>query len=581
MKQSWPKWLGVSATCVFAVVCQAAGHGYLSIVVGDVVPLALLVFAMLVMARNTARSTGQARIFWALMSVGCSLWLPNQAFWTWYGVVLQKEMPEPFLGDPLLFLHVVPFMAAVALLPHLKIETRKLYFGGLNTLVVTLWWVYLYMFVVLPDQFVQLNAQKYSANFDVLYLTENVLLVVALGFAVWGTRGSWRRIYFHLACAATLYALSSSLMNFAISRHTYYTGSLYDVPFSVSLGWLIWAGYLGGRETLHEEDPTPPMHWWIKVSPQFAMFAVLSIPVIGLALFLETPASPLIQFRLGITLVFVILVGACVFLKQSLLDRELVRLLEVKEKSFDQLRRLQDELVQKQKLAAVGQLAAGAAHEINNPLTAILGYSDLLAGKPELGEENISMLHKIGQQVRRTRGLVADLMNFAHPTATERSLVDVGVLAEKAAKIEGLKIEGQGTRVSTVLDSNLPKVWASTSQIFQVFASILENAGQELAGKGGGQIYIRVRRAGDEVIAEFSDNGSGIKEPSRVFDPFYTTKPIGQGTGLGLSAAYGIVQRHNGVIRCANRPEGGATFEVRLPVATEAARSAAAASLGI
>jgi C4-dicarboxylate-specific signal transduction histidine kinase len=283
-------------------------------------------------------------------------------------------------------------------------------------------------------------------------------------------------------------------------------------------------------------------------------------------------------FRTFVTMIAAITLGVWVFSKQHLIDIALRRLVEEKEKSYEQLERLQGDLVQKEKMAAIGQLAAGAAHEINNPLAAIMGYAEMLSWNPDSDEKVRSVAEKIRQQGQRTKALVADLLSFAQQSPVQRTLIDVGALVVRATQAQSRRLEDANIRVTTNIERALPKVWANTNQLFQVFLQILENAADALAPSHGGTIEVWVWREGDDIVTEFADSGPGIKEPGRVFDPFYTTKPVGQGTGLGLSAAYGIVQKHKGQISCYNRPEGGAAFTVRMPVATLYAQAAVATS---
>jgi len=255
-----------------------------------------------------------------------------------------------------------------------------------------------------------------------------------------------------------------------------------------------------------------------------------------------------------------------VFIKQYRLDGELIRLLQESQRSYENLERLQSQLVQREKLASLGQLVAGAAHEINNPLAAILGYSELLSSNSSLSTDQHSMARKIGQQARRTRDLVSDLLSFARQAPAEKSLVDLGSLLQRALKMEGLRAESKKITVDIKIESNLPRIWGDVNQLFQVTLQIIENAIDALEEVGGGRLEITLGREENELVARFSDTGPGIQEPQRVFDPFYTTKPIGKGTGLGLSATYGVIQDHQGQITCYNRPEGGAVFVLRLPV---------------
>jgi signal transduction histidine kinase len=267
-----------------------------------------------------------------------------------------------------------------------------------------------------------------------------------------------------------------------------------------------------------------------------------------------------------------------VFIRQYLLDRELMRLLEESGQSLENLQRLHTQLVQKEKLASLGQLVAGAAHEINNPLAAILGYSDILAANAGLESNQISMVQKIGQQARRTRDLVAGLLSFAQQTPGEKKVLDMGSLLNRALQTELLRLESKRIRVECKIGPGLPQIWGNSNQLFQCSLAIIGNAMDALEEVGGGVFTLSARSDGDDLVVEFSDSGPGIREPHRVFDPFYTTKPIGKGAGLGLSATYGVVQDHHGQITCQNRPQGGAVFTLRFPAATKASPAEARAA---
>src|SRR5690242_9973811 len=158
----------------------------------------------------------RARMFWLLMGFGTALWTINTAIWAYYEVVLRQELPEPCIGDVILFIHVVPFMAAVALRPHRPQEDRKAVLDAINFLMLLIWWVFLYAFVVFPDQYVSLNVPLYSRSYDLLYLVENLVLVFVLGLAATSAQGGWRRIYWNLFVASALYTLGSETINAAI-----------------------------------------------------------------------------------------------------------------------------------------------------------------------------------------------------------------------------------------------------------------------------------------------------------------------------------------------------------------------------
>jgi two-component system, NtrC family, sensor kinase len=276
-------------------------------------------------------------------------------------------------------------------------------------------------------------------------------------------------------------------------------------------------------------------------------------------------------YRLVLTLSSMLVMGTLVFFKQHLLDRELLRLLNGSQESFDNLRRVQAQLVQSEKLASLGQLVGGAAHELNNPLAAMVGYSDLLAST-ELSGEQRALMHKIEQQVRRTRTLVSSLLSFAKQVPAEKTLVDINALLQTAVKLCLPQARGPHVQVHTDFSSDLPRVLGDSNQLLQVCLHITNNALLALADTGG-ILTVTARLQDTSVVLEFSDNGPGMQEPDRVFDPFYTTRPVGQGPGLGLSVCYGIIQEHNGKITGQNRPEGGATFRIELPAVVDPAHA--------
>ena len=538
---------------------------------GDLLPLALLTAVTLAFFRNAVRQE-RSRMFWLLMGFGGMLWTINTSVWAWYEIILKQALPEPCFGDVILFIHVVPFMAAVALRPHRPLQDRRAVLDAINFLMLLIWWVFLYAFIVFPDQYVILNVSVYSRNYDLLYLIENLLLVLILGIAATSTRDDWRRVYWNLFVASALYTLGSEIINAAIARNQYSSGSIYDLVFLVAVGWMIYAAVSAGRMKLEYSPSTDFASRWVSLVPRIAMIAILSLPLLGLWTLLASHiASPLRNFRLLVTLAATLVLGLFVFLKQFVLDRQLIHLLDESRQSYENLERLQSQLVQKEKLASLGQLVAGAAHEINNPLAAILGYSDLLAAQTSLKGEQTSMAQKIGQHARRTRDLVADLLSFSQQSPSEKVLIDAGALVQRALQMHDVQIRGKNIRVEAILEPGLPRIWGNSNQLLQTFLHLTENAIDALNEVGGGALLVTAQHVGSEVVVEFSDSGPGMADPQRVFDPFYTTKPVGKGTGLGLSATYGVVQDHQGQITCRNKTEGGAVFTLRFPVAAQAA----------
>jgi C4-dicarboxylate-specific signal transduction histidine kinase len=440
------------------------------------------------------------------------------------------------------------------------------------------WWIFLYAFIVFPHQYVALNVDLYDICYNRLYLLENILLVAVLGLAAWTSSSGWRRLYLHFLAASVVYALGSRLLQWAAGNGTYYSGSLYDVPYIGALAWMA-ATALSARQWDMQSREMRLHPRWKKVVPRLAMLALLSLPVLGLwtVLFDQSPA-PSRVFRISTVLVAMLLLGAFVFLRQYIQDQALMALLQESRQGYESQKRLQSELVQKEKLASLGNLVAGAAHDINHPLTAVLSYSEQLWAKERLTGEQNALLRKIVTQAGRTRDLVADLLSFAQQSPAEKIPVDVTVLLQRAIQMLESRRPSEKIRVSLSLDGDFPRVQGNANQLFQACVEIIENAMDALAEAGGGSLEITAQRQGKDAVLKFSDSGPGIREPQRVFDPFYTTKPVGKGTGLGLSAVYGVIQDHNGQITCQNKREGGALFVVRLPAETKSATIVAGAA---
>ncbi len=199
----------------------------------------------------------------------------------------------------------------------------------------------------------------------------------------------------------------------------------------------------------------------------------------------------------------------------------------------------------------------------------MMGYSDLLSST-DLSSEQRVLMQKIEQQVRRTRTLVSSLLSFAKQVPAEKTLVDINALVQTAVKLCLPQSRGANIQVQTNFPSELPRVLGDSNQLLQVCLHVTNNALHALTDTGG-VLSVTARVQDTSVVLEFADNGPGLEEADRVFDPFYTTRPVGQGAGLGLSVCYGIIQEHNGKITCQNRPEGGAIFRIELPAVVDSA----------
>ena len=551
----------------YSIVSLTATGGRGLTAFGDIGQCLAALFATAGLLMNAFCPQRRTRAFWLLLAFGCAAWFLGQVTWTYFEVVLRKNVPNPFLGDVVLFLHPVPMMVAVALRPHDLRDDLNVHIGYLDFSLLLVWWVYLYLFVVIPWQYVVPDVLAYGWTYDHLAAVENILLTVGFGTLMARSRGAWREVYAHLFSASLLYAAGSYITNRAIDRQDYYSGSPFDLPLVASFVWFGTAGITAyvlrpprDESLVARSQETSP--WPARV----ATAVVISIPLMALdSIFFSSNPVPVQVFRVAVTQVTLIVVASLMFLRQRIVNHDRLRLLEASRESLDNLKHFQAQMVQTEKLVSLGQLAAGAAHEINNPLTGILGYSDLLVDDPVLGERQRAVADKIRALARRIKTLVTNLLSFARRVPSEKIDLDLNQVLMSAMHLSNLDLHGKRIEVETHSDGDLPSVRGDANQILQVFFNLISNAVDALEEVGGGKLVIRSRHDDSKVSIEFADSGPGIKSPQQVFDPFFTTKPVGKGTGLGLSICYGIVQEHGGRIDCFNRPEGGATFVVDFP----------------
>jgi len=551
-------WILAISCLVFAQACASIliPQGFALAVFSDVTQCILLLSGTAALAPNIVRNTGRTRLFWALMTFGIALWLTYQLLWSYFEVILRQEVPDPFVGDIILFVHLVPMMAALAMQPHARESDYTARLGRLDFVLLFTWWIYLYFYAVAPWQYAQVDELAYGRSLNALYLTEKAVFLAGL-VVVWiRSRGGWKVIYGQVFGASLLYAASSYIANWAIQHNVYYTGSLYDLPVAASMAWISSVGVLGQDLQFEREkdDSIGKRGVWVA---RLGMTVIFSLPLFAAWSLLDGNIPHSVRnFRLMVTLITMLVMGGIVFLRQHLLDRELLRLLDASRKSFEDLKRLQTQLIQSEKLASLGQLVGGAAHELNNPLTAMLGYSELLATSG-LNDEQRSLAEKIGQQVRRTKVLIANLLNFARQMPGDKISVDVNTVIKTAVQLSQPQFSTHPVAVQMELAAHVPKVLADPNQLLQVFLHIASNSIQTLDELGGGKLQIITRHQSGMVFVEFNNTASdaGKNQP----------EVIEKTSSVALSACYGIIQDHDGRILSDQLAQGGSRIRIELP----------------
>lgn len=554
-------WLA-AVGCLLAVMILAAlllPRSFGLAALSDIIQCLLLLSGAAAFLPLALRSHGRVRLFWSLIILGVGFWLSYQLFWTYHEIVLRREVPDLCAWDVVLFLHIVPFMAAIAVRPHISRDQYSTRVGRLDFALLLVWWLYLYVLIVMPWQYVAPNIPAYDRNLNNIYVSEQLFLLAGL-LACWIlSKGEWRKLYAALFGLSLCYSSSSTMANWALTGGSYYSGSLYDIPYVACMACLTWIGLRTKAEKPDTSLPEASTVYGVWVA-RCSMIAVFSLPLFAAWALsdLEIPLR-IRAFRLALTLLAAFTMGIMVLVRQQMLDRELFRLLNQSRESFDNLKRLQSQILQSEKLASIGLLVGGAAHELNNPITAMLGYSDLLLST-KLTAEQQPLAAKIGQHVRRTKSLVASLISFARQAPSPKTPVDVNTLLRTAIKF--LQPQGAPSEIEirTQLDSALPKVLGDSNQLLQVFQQLIANCLHLLNERGGNVITVSTEtRTVDTCILQIATEVQTT--------PGSQNSQNDSGDGLGLSACRAIIEEHRGQILLERLPGGMFLLRVEFPSA--------------
>jgi diguanylate cyclase (GGDEF)-like protein len=299
-------------------------RGFLLTLATDVIALLLMCSAVFVFLANARATIAQTRVFWTLAASSWGITLVGQALWMYFDVVLRREAPNPFVGDVLLFLSNVPFLAALLLQPNLDRPGGAKQKKSLDFVLLLLWWLYLYLFYVIPWQYISPNEARYGSNYNFLSALMDVVLLSTIAFSWWHSSGGWRWIFASFFAAQLLNGLTAYWSNKAIERHLYFPGSWYDVPYAVALASFTMVGLVGLAAKSTSLVPTKP-----RAELPFAglgMASVLSIPVLGAWAALHREASPDVTlFRQLATLSTVSVMALLVFAKKQQLAAQLTQ----------------------------------------------------------------------------------------------------------------------------------------------------------------------------------------------------------------------------------------------------------------
>ncbi len=252
--------------------------------------------------------------------------------------------------------------------------------------------------------------------------------------------------------------------------------------------------------------------------------------------------------------------------------RGIMRDVTERKRAEEERRQLEQRAYLASRLASIGEMASGIAHEVNNPLTGVIGYAQLLSGRQDLPDDIRRDLQIINEGAQRVAGILKRMLTFARQHRPERKHVNINEIIDNTLYLRAYHLKSSNIEVTAQLDPDLPITVADPGQLQQVFLNLIINAETEMKlAHGGGKLSIKTEQVRDCIRISFKDDGPGIAEENleRIFEPFFTTREVGQGTGLGLSVCHGIVAEHKGKIYAKSKPGKGATFIVELPIVTE------------
>ena len=574
-------WTAVVAACLAALILAALilHRSFALLAFSDWIQCILLLSGALALIPNALRSRGRLRLFWALLATGMVFWFAYQVMWTYFEVWLHTDVPDLFAGDIVLFLHIVPMMAALALRPHAPQQEYSARLRRLDFGLMMVWWMYLYIFSVMAWQYVVPNIEAYNDNLNLLYLIEKLAFLSALFVAWMKSRGGWKFLYANLFGASLTYAASSYFANWALGHQAYYSGSLYDIPLTASMAWITVVGLWSRDDDPQASTQTSSTSHGVWLA-RVGMITVFSLPLFAAWALLDSAIPPRVRaFRLILTLGAAFFMSIVVFVRHRLLDRELLRLLNQSQESFINLKRLQAQITESEKLASVGQLVGGAAHELNNPIAAMMGYSDLLSNTP-LDPHQHDLAAKIGQNVRRTKSLVASLLSFARQGPAAMAPVDLNTLLRTALKLSQPQWKTLNIEITIALQPDLPRVLGDSNQLLQVCVQILNSAINAADQRNSRILTVAAEHKDGFAVIHIVNPGilnPGILNPGApedlapsqsltVEDDAFSAASAQPLSGLGLSACQGILQQHQGKISWQRDSNAATSIRVELPV---------------
>ena len=534
------------------------------------------------------QSRGQVRTYWNLNAVHGLMWAIGQAAWTYYDL-FRGGVPIISPTDPLFFVSSIPLAAALYGRPERDRPRWLIDIVLLDLILIALFSAFVYIYFVVTILVTDGRHDSYEATFRQLMNGRNLLLALWAAW-VWRRAASpqWRHTLGIFAAGLGLVCAGGILIDVADIGRGASAGSLWAIVDMAPYAVMLVAAASAYDQKLFEPEEESPASARLPVMSLIAITLLVAIPAIDqIARRLLDVSAATESLRMRVTVAMMIPFGIVVVVREFLSRRALIR-------SSQDLASAREQLAQREKLAAVGQLVSGVAHELNNPLQGVLGYAELMLAAKPAGLES-EELRAIRDNANRAAAIVRNLLAFAGRGSTARGWQQINRIVRDAVTIREPYLINAGVDIRLELADRLPLVYVDQTRLEDVIVNLIENAEAAIATRRDGAspspivadhargeivITTRLEHEPERILVDVTDNGSGLKEEdlTRVFDPFFTTREVGKGAGLGLSMCYGIVREHGGHIAARNRAAGGAVFTVELPVMAKSLRAASTAA---
>jgi two-component system NtrC family sensor kinase len=504
---------------------------------------------------------GRERTFWRLWAAAFALWIVNDILMILF---TQGPLGSEVVYIALAFTYIpqVVMTAALVLQPEVKEGALRDPVVRYEAALVALCWVYLFLLIVTPWHAAVPNDTVFWNSFLFLHNIQNGLMIVWLAVLGIFSRGCWRRIYGHLAAATVLFSLSIEMMHSLFQQGRLVPAMIFEALQATAFLWMAWAA--ATQRPRPADEPMPVRPPALGSGNWLALVTAIGIPLLAIAYHGLDRSPPAVrQFRLLASLTVLIAGILLVYRWAYEADEQSERFLTRLGSSVGELRRLQGQFAEAEKLASLGQLAAGAAHEINNPVAAMLGYSELIRGDASAGDRTRELARKIGDQARRIRSLVHDLLSLAQHASVQLRPVDAAELVRSAVELRRLAAEHQETELHLEIEPGALGMRGDPDKLLQVFYGLLLALGEMVPGRST-ELTARAGRQDGRVVVEFLRHPHGQAAPAAGAPE--RAQKAAKGTGLSLRLCDTIVREHGGTISGQNLPDGSRMFRVELPL---------------